>query len=72
MSKLGREVGATDGFAEDLRARGPRRRTTVLLAVVATASVWLVAPSGPLVVVPSSPADHLMVPLHLTSIAKAV
>ena len=44
----------------------------VLLAVVATASVWVVAPSGPLVVVASSPADHLMVSLHLTSITEAV
>ena len=44
----------------------------VLLAVVATASVWVVAPSGPLIVVASSPADHLMVSLHLASIAEAV
>ena len=44
----------------------------VLPAVVATASVWVVAPSGPLVVVASSPADHLMVSLHLTPIAEAV
>ena len=44
----------------------------VLLAIVVTASVWVVAPSGPLIVVASSPADHLMVSLHLTSIAEAV
>ena len=44
----------------------------VLLAVIAAASVWVVTPSGPLVVVASSPADHLMVSLHLASIAEAV
>ena len=44
----------------------------VHLAIVATASVWVVAPSGPLAVVVSSPADHLMVSLHLASIAEVV
>ena len=47
-------------------------RTTVFPAIVATASVWVVAPSGPLVVMASSPTDHLMVSLHLASIAEAV
>ena len=61
-----------DGPTEDPRAWRLRGRTMVLTAVVATASVWVVAPTGPLVVVPSSPADHLMVSLHLVSIAEVV
>ena len=44
----------------------------VLLAVIAAASVRVVTPSGPFVVVASSPADHLMVSLCLTSIAEVV
>ena len=72
MSKLGQEVSAADVLAEDSRARGPRRRTAVLPAVVATASVRVVASSGPIVVVVPSPADHIMVTLRLTSVAEAV
>ena len=72
MPKPGREKGSADGPAEDPRAWWFRRRAAVLLAVVATTSVWVVAPSGPLVVVASLPADHLMVSLHLASIAEAV
>ena len=61
-----------DGPAEDPRAWRLRGRTAVLTAVVATASVWVVAPSGPLAVVVSWPADHLMVSLHLASVAEVV
>ena len=61
-----------DGPAEDPRAWRFRGRTAVFPAIVATASVWVVAPSGPLIVVALSPADHLMVSLHLASIAEAV
>ena len=34
--------------------------------------MWMVASSGPLIVVASSPADHLMVSLHLALVAEAV
>ena len=44
----------------------------VLPTVVATASVQLVALGGPLIVVALSPADHIMVALRLTSVAKVV
>ena len=44
----------------------------VLLAVIAAALVRVVTPSGPLIVVASSPTDHLMVSLHLASIAEVV
>ena len=72
MLKLGQEVGAADGLAEDSRARWPRRRTTVLPTVVATTSVRVVALGGPIVVVASSPADHIVVILRLASVAEAV
>ena len=44
----------------------------VLLTVITATSVWMVALGGPLIVVASSPADHLMVTLHLASVAEAV
>ena len=44
----------------------------VLSTIVAAASVQVVASSGPLIVVASSPADHLVVALRLTSVAEAV
>ena len=44
----------------------------VLPAVIAAASVWVVAPSRPLIVVVSSPADRLMVSLYFASIAEVV
>ena len=72
MPKPGWEMSSADGSAEDSRARWFRRRTAVLLTVITATSVRMVAPSGPLVVVASSPADHLMVSLHLASIAEAV
>jgi len=65
-------VRAADGSAEDSRTRRPGRRTAVLLAVVATASVRVVVLGGPIVVVAPSPADHIMVTLRLTSVAEAV
>ena len=65
-------MSSADGYAEDPRAWRFRRRTAVLLAVVTATSVWMVASSGPLVVVVSSPADYLMVSLRLASIAEAV
>ena len=72
MPKVGREVGAADGLAEDLRARWPRRRTTVLPTVIATASVRVVASGRPIVVVAPSPADHIVVALRLASVAESV
>ena len=72
LSKLGREMSSTDGSAEDLRARQFRRRTAVLLTVITATSVRMVASGGPLIVVASSPADHLMVSLHLALVAEAV
>ena len=44
----------------------------VLATVVAAASVRVVASSGPIVVVASSPANHIMVVLRLMSIAEAI
>ena len=72
MSKPGQEMSSADGSAEDPRAWRFRRRTAVLLTVITATSVWVVAPGGPLVVVASSPADHLMVSLRLASIGEAV
>ena len=72
MSKPGREVGAADGLAEDPRVRWPGRRTAVLPTIVAAASVWMVAVGGPLIVVASSPADHLVVVPCLASVVEAV
>ena len=61
-----------DGPAEDSRAGWPRRRTAVLPTVIATASVWVVASGGPIVVVAPSPTDHIVVALRLASVAEAV
>ena len=72
LPEPGGKKGSADGPAEDPRAWRFRGRTAVLPAIVATTSVWVVAPSGPLVVVASSPADHLMVSLHLALVAEAV
>ena len=44
----------------------------VLLTVITATLVWMVALGGPLIIVASSPADHLMVSLHLASIAEVV
>ena len=44
----------------------------VLATVVAAALVRVIASGGPIVVVVSLPADHIMVVLHLTSVAEAV
>ena len=72
MPKPGRELSAVDGSAKDLRTRWPRRGTTVFLAVVATASVWVVASGGPIIVVAPSPADHIVVILRLALVTEAV
>ena len=72
LPKPGGERGAVDGLAKDSRARWPRRRTAVLATVVAAASVRVVASGGPIVVVASSPADHIMVILRLASVIEAV
>ena len=72
MPKPGWEMCSMDGSAEDPRAWRLRRRTTVFLTIIMATSVWVVAPCGPLVVVASSPADHLMVCLHLALVAEAV
>ena len=63
---------SVDGSAEDPRTRWFRRRTAVLLTVITATLVWMVALGGPLVIVVSSPADHLMVCLHLTLVAEVV
>ena len=44
----------------------------VLLTIITATSVRMVAPGGPLIIVASSPADHLMVSLYLALVAKAV
>ena len=44
----------------------------VLATIVAAASVRVVASGGPIVVVASSPADHIMVILRLASVIEAV
>ena len=72
MPEPGWKVSVADGSTKDPRARWLGRRTAVLFAVVATASVWVVASGGPIVVVASPPADHIMVVLRLASIAEAV
>ena len=72
MPKTGRELGDTDSSAKDSRARWLRRRTAVFLAVIAATLVHMVASGGPLTVVASSSADHLMVTLRLASVIEAV
>ena len=72
MPKLGREMSTTDASAKDSRARWLRRRTAVLPTVVAATSVRVVASGEPIIVVAPSPADHIMVVLHLASVAEAV
>ena len=44
----------------------------VLPTIIATTLVWVVASSGPLVVVAPSPADHIVVALRLASVIEAV
>ena len=66
MSKLGGEWGTADGLTKDSRARQPRKRTAVLATVVAAAS------GGPLIVMASSPTDHLMVVPCLVSVVEVV
>ena len=72
MLEPGRKWSAADGFAENSRARQPRRRTAVLPAVVAATSVWVVTSGEPVVVVAPSPADHVMVLLRLALVIEAV
>ena len=72
MPKPGGERGAVDGLAKDSRARWPRRRTAVLATIIAAASVQVLASGGPIVVVASSPADHIMVILRLALVVEAI
>ena len=72
MPKQGEEWGAANGLAKDSRTWWPRRRTAVLATVVEAALVRVVASGGPIVIVASSPADHIMVILRLASVAEAV
>jgi len=65
-------MSSADSSAKDSRARRLRRRTAVLPTIIATASVRVVTSSGPIVVVASSPADHIVVALRLASVAEAV
>ena len=65
-------MSSADGSAEDSRARWFRRRTAVFLTVISATSMRMVASSGPLPVVASSLADHLMVALGLESVVEAV
>ena len=65
-------MSSADGSAEDSRARRFRRRTAVLLTVITATSVRMVAPGRPLIIVASSPADHLMVSLRLALVAEVV
>ena len=65
-------MSSADGSAEDSRARWFRRRTAVFLTVITAAPMRMVASGGPLTVVASSSADHLVVTLRLASIIEAV
>ena len=69
MPKPGWEMGDTDSSAKDSRAGWLRRRTAVLLAVVAATSVHMVASGGPLAVMAPSPAGYLVLVLRLASVA---
>ena len=44
----------------------------VLPTIIATALVRVVASGGPIIIVASSPADHIVVILRLASVAEAV
>jgi len=72
LAKPGWKLSIADGSTEDSRARWFRRRTAVLSAIVAAAPMWMVASGGPLAVVASSSADHLVVTLRLASVIEAV
>ena len=72
LPKPGQEMSSADGSAEDSRAWRFRRRTAVLLTVITATPVWMVALGGPLVIMASSPSDHLMVCLHLALVVEAV
>jgi len=65
-------MSSTDGSTEDSRARWFRRRIAVVLTIITATSVRMVAPGGPLIVVASSLADHLMVSLRLALVAEVV
>ena len=71
MPELGWEVSVADGSTKDPRARWLGRRTAVLFTVVATASVWVVAPGGSVVVAPS-PADYFVVALCLALVSRSI
>ena len=44
----------------------------VLITIIMATSVWMVAPGGPLIIVASLPANHLVVALRLASVAEVV
>ena len=72
LAKPGWELSVADSSTEDPRARWFRRGTAVFLAVVTAAPMRMVASGGPLTVVASSSADHLVVTLRLASVVEAV
>ena len=72
MAKSGRELCAADGPAKDSGAWRFRRRVAVLPTVIATASVQLVAPGGPIVVVAPSSAAHVVAVLRLALVVEVV
>ena len=68
----GWKLSVVDGPAKNSRAGRFRRGGAVLPTIIAAASVWMVAMGGPLIVVASSPADHIVVALRLATVAEAV
>ena len=71
LSEPGGERSNADGPAEDPRSWRLRGRTAVLTTVVATASVWVVASGGSVVVAPS-PANYFVVALCLALVPKSI
>ena len=71
LSEPSGERSNADGPAEDPRSWRLRGRTAVLTAVVATASVWVVAPGGSVVVAPS-PANYFVVALCLALVSRSI
>ena len=61
-----------DGLTENSRARRPGRRIAVRPTIMATTSVHLVAPGGPIVVMAPSSAVHVVAVLRLALVVEAV
>ena len=72
LAKPSQKLSIADGSTEDSRARWFRRRTAVLPTIIAATSVRMVAAGGPLIVVASSPADHLVVTPRLALVTEVV